>query len=79
MGLFLPTLFLFSFSLFLALMVEALLECMRGRRRVHFSDVESPRGHDDEMISFGCRYRSPSSSAFPKTARHGCARARLVG
>jgi hypothetical protein len=36
--------FLLSFSL----MVEALLECMRGRRRVHFSDVESPRGHDDE-------------------------------
>ena len=39
---------------------------MRERRRVHLSDVESPRGHDDDMISFGFCYRNPSSSVFSK-------------
>jgi hypothetical protein len=46
--------FFFFFLPLLSLMV------MRGRRRIHFSDVESPRGHD-EMISFECLYRTPSS------------------
>ena len=61
-----------KFSSFIFIFISFFWHLCAGGRRVHFSDVESPRGHDDEMISFGFRdRRARRSRKHARTSRLG--------